>query len=229
MNRCPSAKRDDDYIPAAGEEARVQAAAEVATLALLTPIFLIFAPDRLDLYFAMALLFLCYVVAGARRTRRLFWAAAPSSRRKHRTNSPVIAMTLVGLLAFGLWAAWRGHPLRPAGLVLGVGLYFPWALVQQTIFQFYFLGRLRALMPMLPPGLLAAVNGVAYGLVHLPDTGVALLAAPAGALWSYAYLQERAILPLAASHAMLGVAYYHLVVGRDPLTDLIQAMRAGAG
>jgi membrane protease YdiL (CAAX protease family) len=100
--------------------------------------------------------------------------------------------------------------------------YVAWALLQQTLFQFYLLGRLRALLPFASPMLLSTINGTAYGLVHLAGgapliqrslvTGVTIIG---GICWSYSYYRDRYVLPLALSHALLGTTFYYWVIGRD--------------
>ena len=100
-------------------------------------------------------------------------------------------------------------------MIYALVLYLPWALAQQFIFQFYFLGRLRAVMPTTTPVVVAMLNGLAYGLVHLPDVWLSLGTSMAGMVWSYCYLRDRSILPIVVSHAILGVAFYYWVFGCD--------------
>jgi membrane protease YdiL (CAAX protease family) len=93
--------------------------------------------------------------------------------------------------------------------------YLPWALAQQTLFQFYLLGRLLALFPKTVPFVSIAITGLAYSLVHLPDIWSTLVTAGAGVVWSWLYCRYRVLLPLAASHAALGTTFYYWVCGRD--------------
>jgi membrane protease YdiL (CAAX protease family) len=51
--------------------------------------------------------------------------------------------------------------------------------------------------------------------VHLPDAWLALAACLTGTVWSYSYLRDRQLLPIAVSHAVLGVSFYYGVVGCD--------------
>src|SRR5262245_52790062 len=130
--------------------------------------------------------------------------------------------TVAGLLALGLaglkgFAA--GHPWGDAlgslfvpDIFLTLALFLPWALMQQVLLQFYLLGRLRVLLPRLPPLGLAAVNGLGFGAVHLPSWELAVATAVAGTVWSQAYQRHRVLLPIAFSHALLGTAYFALVL-----------------
>ena len=118
-----------------------------------------------------------------------------------------------------------GHPIRlrrvgNSRLLVALALYLPWALLQQALFQFYLLGRLRTL---LPASVAVTVTGVAYALVHLPDIGVAAASAIAGVFWSYVYCCYRVLSPLALSHALLGSTFYYWVYGRD----LVRGWTAG--
>ncbi len=92
--------------------------------------------------------------------------------------------------------------------------FIPWSFLQQTIFRFYLLGRLRGLLPLASPSLLAVVNGTAYRLTQLPDWHVVLVTVVAGIVWSYFYLRDREILPIAISHAILGSTFYYSVTAR---------------
>ena len=190
---------------------------ELGILATLTPLFLYYAPRDRGLYVAMALLFLGFVAVTARETKERIWGrlALGKSERLWRSARAMAVMTIPIVIVFFGWSVWIGHEVSYRNLLLAFGLYIPWALLQQTIFQFYLLGRLRALLPFVSPILLALVAGTAYGLVHLPDWRVTLVTILAGVAWSYFYLRDRHILPIAMSHAILGSTFYYFVIGRD--------------
>ncbi|MFQ5754551.1 MAG: type II CAAX prenyl endopeptidase Rce1 family protein [Acidiferrobacterales bacterium] len=202
-------------------------ALELGLLLLLTPLFLYFAPRGMGLYATAAIAFVLYVVLTAKYTRDRIWGPTdrPRSKRLRWSAITLTVLTVPPLLAFFAWGAWQGHQVVFMNLLLALALYLPWALLQQTIFQFYLLGRLRVLLP-LSPFVLAAVNGVAFGLVHLPYLPLMLLAMVAGVFWSYSYLRDRVVLPIAISHALLGTTFYYAVVGRDLLGDWLAIMNA---
>jgi membrane protease YdiL (CAAX protease family) len=100
-------------------------------------------------------------------------------------------------------------------IVVAFGCYLPWALMQQTLFQFYLLGRLLALFPRTKPFIAIAFTSLAVGLVHLPDVWTALVTVAAGFIWSFIYYRYRLLLPLAVSHAALGSAFYYGLFGHD--------------
>jgi Type II CAAX prenyl endopeptidase Rce1-like len=113
-----------------------------------------------------------------------------------------------------IWRLFR--PMFFGALVV----FLPWALFQQTLFQFYLLGRLRVLLPMASPIMLSLANGVLFGAAHVPEWDQALLTIPAGVAWSYVYCRDRALGPIALSHALLGVTYFYWVRGSDPVSGL---------
>jgi membrane protease YdiL (CAAX protease family) len=76
-------------------------------------------------------------------------------------------------------------------------------------------------LPLASPVILAAVNGTAYGLVHLRNRQLALVTIVAGIVWSYVYLRDRQLLPIAISHAVLGSTFYYFVGTRDLFTELV--------
>jgi membrane protease YdiL (CAAX protease family) len=61
----------------------------------------------------------------------------------------------------------------------------------------------------------AGVNGVLFGAVHLPEWDLTLVTVVAGSVWSWYYLRDRYLAPIALSHAVLGTTYFYWVRGRD--------------
>ncbi len=198
-----------------------RAAIELAALAGMSIVFLVFAPRDMRLYVPLALVFLVYVLWDARVRGHEEWPAPrqPASARMKSAGALLAWLTIPAALALYAWGAMHGRSADLSRSLAGVAVYLPWAYVQQTLFQRYLLGRIRAALPQAPPGALALCNGLAYGLVHLPDPATTALAALAGCIWSAAYLRFRVLLPLAASHAVLGIAYYDFALGRSLVSE----------
>lgn len=197
---------------------RRRVALELAVPALLAVLYLGLLPARpLALDVAMALVGLGLFALAWKATRERIWGrpAEPPRERLRRSLRLMLLLTVPGVLAFGAWGALYAPPGRPgpAALLATLLLFIPWAALQQILFQLYLLGRLRALWPAAPPLALAAVNGLAFGAVHLPDWGLALLTLLGGGVWSYAYQRDRLLAPIALSHAVLGTAYLAWVRG----------------
>lgn len=219
----------------AGGALRRRAAAELAVLAALTTLYLALPPRRpFGLDVGLALLGLALVGLTARETRARFWGPAPTSRADRRRHS--ILHMLVGTAAVVLLFAVVGAALavregtgvaarllRPT-LLAALILFVPWAAAQQTLLQFYLLGRLRVLVPGVPPTALAALNSLLFGLVHAPEWDVTLITVAGGAVWSWYYLGDRCLAPLAFSHAVLGATYFSWVRGRDLGGDWLRAI-----
>jgi len=208
---------------------RGRVALELLTLGLLTPAFLVVLPHRpLLLDLSLALLALGLLGLSARFTTSVVWARFPSPvappdrlrlclRKVLTLTLSGVLMLLVGGIVIGYAAGgWPVACRRVANgsLLVAIGLYFPWALLQQALFQFYLLGRLRVFLPAA-----AAITGtgLAFALVHLPDLGVTIAAAAAGIYWTHLYNTYRVISPLALSHAVLGATFYYWLYGRDLL------------
>jgi membrane protease YdiL (CAAX protease family) len=199
---------------------RRRAALELGSLVVLSALFLTLVPRRpLCLDMALALGALGLVGLSARETRERFWGgpALAWHRRFRRSMGVMLALSLPAVLAFAVYGS-RGRTFPDAlqllfhPAVAGTFVVFvPWALVQQTLFQFYLLGRLRQLLAVRAAIVLA---GLGYGAVHLPDGELALLTSAAGIVWSWAYERDRVLLPLALSHALLGTTYFAWVHGR---------------
>jgi membrane protease YdiL (CAAX protease family) len=222
-----SAATSPDERPSRGVRRRV--ALELAVLAAAASLVLALVRDRPPvLEVGLALLGLGLVGLSAKDTRDRVWGppAAPRAVRARRAARQMTVVTLAGLVVFAAVGAWPllwstgawgqvGERLfRPTALAALV-LFVPWALVQQTLFQFYLLGRLRALAPGARPSLVAAANGLLFGLVHLPDWEVTALTVLGGSIWSLSYLRDRCLAPVALSHAALGTTYFCWVRDTD--------------
>jgi membrane protease YdiL (CAAX protease family) len=222
-------------LPASADEAlchtpqRRRVAVELLILGVLSSGFLVLFPRRpifVDL--GLALFALGLILLNASYTRAQFWGQWPVEvGRAGWRRGVLVTMTLTVLviLVFVLvgavigyqGAGWPGvkarilHPYIPTAVLL----YLPWALLQQTLFQFYLLARVRALCPSLHPLAPSALNGLIFGLVHTSDIWIVLLAALGGTLWSFLYLRYRRLWPLAVSHAFVATTFYYWVYGYD--------------
>jgi membrane protease YdiL (CAAX protease family) len=202
---------------------------ELSILGALSGVFLAVFPRRpIGVDLGLALFALSLVLLNADFTRIHIWGQWPLDAgpvERLRGVRATMALTIVVILGFCLIGAvigyrgadWPGararifHPYIPTALLL----YLPWAWLQQTLFQFYLLGRLRALCPSLHPLSLSALNGLIFGLVHTTDFWIALPAGLGGTLWSFIYLRYRRLWPLALSHALIGTTFYYWVYGLD--------------
>src|SRR6266404_1600187 len=161
-------------------------------------------------------------------TKRVIWAASlpqPGENQLRQCVRVTLWVTVPAVLVFflvgGILAYRNGG--RPAVAervfnwkILAVfGGYLVWALMQQTLFQFYLLGRLVALFPKNQPIWPVLITGFGFSLVHLPDVWTTLVTAVAGVVWTLIYYRYRYLLPLAFSHAALGTAFYYGICGHD--------------
>ena len=221
--------------PASADEAlghtpqRRRVAVELLVLGVLSSGFLVLFPRRpifVDL--GLALFALGLVLHNANYARAQFWGQWPVEvGRPGWRHCVLVTMTITVLVILVLFligvvighqgAGWPGvkarilHPFIPTAVLL----YLPWALLQQTLFQFYLLGRVRTLCPSLHPLAQSALNRLIFGLVHTTDIWIVLLATLGGTLWSFLYLRYRRLWPLAVSHALVGTTFYYWVYGYD--------------
>ena len=214
---------------------RLRVAAELGILVVLTALFLIFVPQdpgtKQGIYIGMALVGLGLVGFTAKETEERIWGpvSSPDFDRVRRCAINISVLTIppaIGFLIIG--SAGRSFafehynnacPMFSVHFLLALALYLPWALLQQTLFQFYLLGRLRALLPFASPLTISIVNGVFYGLCHLPDPLLTVFTIIGGAFWSYSYHRDRYVIPIAISHAILGATFFYWLMGRDVMGD----------
>lgn len=173
----------------------------------------------------LALFGLALIVINRRSTRELVWQRFPVAhdRRYCIVHGTVIVgvFTLAGLILLALLAWWQAGTktvLDPAWLV-ALPIYMLWGLLQQTLFQYYLLGRLLVLMPV-PWAVFC--TGLAFAMVHFPDAATMAVTLVAGIVWTAVYYRYRVLIPLAASHALLGTALFYWVYHRDILAQWCQ-------
>jgi Type II CAAX prenyl endopeptidase Rce1-like len=202
---------------------------ELLILGASSSAFLALFPRRpIGVDLGLALFALGLVWLNADFTRSQLWGQWPMSVASAEGQSGVLvtlAVTVAVLFLFLIVGAaignqgadWPGvrarilHPYIPTAILL----YLPWALLQQTLFQFYLLSRVRTVFPSLHPLGQCALNGLIFGLVHTTDFWIALPAAFGGTLWSCLYMRYRRLWPLALSHALIGTTFYYWVYGLD--------------
>jgi hypothetical protein len=199
-------------------------ALELAAIGIAAIVFVAtfrFRPPYVD--FVLAAAAVALIAASAGRSRRL-WAATRGAGAQRAsgawfaalafTGAALLALALVAVLVaradgtpvLGRFANW--HVLAAAAL------YFPWALLQQYIFQFYWFGRW---LQLAPAWLAVALTGMAFSAVHFPRWPVMAATLVAGTVWALIYLRWRVLLPLALSHALLGTALHYWIFGNDLL------------
>src|ERR1043166_1312569 len=208
---------------------RAKVLIELGVIVVLTTSFLLLFPKRnpaLDVALAGFAL-LCLGVS-APYTKRVIWAAWPRPRVENRfkdcmhatlwvTIPPAVIFLLIGGFVAYQSGGWPGVAGRVFNwrILAAFGCYLPWALMQQTLLQFYLLGRLLALFPRQHRFVPMMITGACFGLVHLPDVWTALVTVASGMVWSFLYYRYRLLLPLAFSHAALGSAFYYGIFGHD--------------
>lgn len=178
-------------------------------------------PPYLD--FVLAAVAVALIVGSAARSKRL-WALArsvdPSGVRGAWVAalcfSAVALAVLAGLAVASARAAGEPALERFANwhMLVVAAVYFPWALLQQYIFQFYWFGRWLRLVPV---GVAVALTAVAFAAVHFPRWPVMAVTLVAGTAWALIYYRWRSLVPLAVSHALLGTALHYWVFGNDLL------------
>ena len=207
---------------------RLRITTELAVLAVLTALFLVVFPHRnVRVDAGLALFALGLIAWNAPFTRREIWSRFPAAedrpaRRAYTLTLSVTAAVVAANLGLGIALAHRSggweevaERFSNPGILVVMAVYFLWALLQQTLFQFYLLGRLRVVFATPSPWPAVVVTGLAYSLVHLPDLRITAVTAVMGVFWTWVYERYRRLVPLAISHAILGATFYYWVYGRD--------------
>ena len=127
----------------------------------------------------------------------------------------IAAAGAVGLYA---WARASGRTPLPGDLWVVLGLYAPWALVQQALLNGIVARELAARLPRRGATLAAAAL---FAVAHAPDPRLMGLTLVAAIAWVSVYLRWPNLWPLTAAHAALGTLAYWCVLGRDPFQELV--------
>ena len=212
---------------------RGKVALELGIIAVLVTIFLVLFPRRNPLLdIALAGFALVCIALSAGYTKRVIWAVSQPPVTENRFKRclavtfwvtvplALLFLAIGGVIAYkdGGWPA-AANRVFNWRILAAFGCYLPWALMQQTLLQFYLLGRLLAIFPKRFLWVPIMITGACFGLVHLPDLWTALVTVPAGAVWSLIYYRYRLLPPLAFSHAALGAAFYYGIFGHDLATE----------
>jgi len=178
-------------------------------------------PPYLD--FVLAAAAVALIVLSTARSKRV-WALArsvdPTGARGAWAAALAFTAAALGVLGVAAFLAARaaGDPLGERfgnwHVLAAAALYFPWALLQQYLFQFYWFGRWLTLVPL---PIAVAITALAFAAVHFPRWPVMAVTVVAGTVWALIYYRWRSLVPLALSHAVLGTALHYWVLGNDLL------------
>jgi len=218
---------------------REKVAIELGLISLLTTIFLILFPRRNPVVdVGLAALALIGIGLSAGYTKNTVWAVSPPPIMQNRFKrcivvtfwvtvpAAVVFLVIGAIIAYesGGWPAVANRVFNWRILAAFCG-YLPWALMQQTLLNFFLLGRLLALFPKSWLGVPITITGICFGLVHLPDVWSAAATIVSGIIWSSIYYRYRLLLPLAFSHAALGSAFYFGIFGHDLVAEWQAVLR----
>lgn len=152
-------------------------------------------------WYGAALLLPDPVPASAARLPWQWLGGWPEAIRTSVATLSLLALLLLIAIAAGTDPA---TGTANASAVGEIGRYFGWALLQQLFLLRFVLPRLGYLHSS--STVQAAVGGLLFGLLHLPNFGLMLLTALGGSVWIALALRSRSLVPLAVSHALLGTA-----------------------
>lgn len=168
-----------------------------AGAALAIPLYLVLGlriGDNLDAPTACAMaVALAYALSLRRDTQSPPWHWLGSRRTwLAAAAAPAVALALV--------LAW-GQPAHLAALRgADIAVYLAWALLQQYLVNAVVADRLR--LGGLAPRWSVLLAAAAFALLHAPNAGLMAFTFGAGLFWTALWLRRRALLPLAASHAL---------------------------
>ena len=122
-----------------------------------------------------------------------------------RSFWPVALAMAMALIAVTLAA--RFHtlhtPTTPLLFLKHYGFYIVWAAVQQIILQWFFLSRSLRLLPDATSAV--ALTAGLFAVAHLPNPILTVITLVFGIASCFLFIRYRNLVPLALSHAILGI------------------------
>ena len=122
-----------------------------------------------------------------------------------RSFWPVALAMAMALIAVTLAA--RFHtlhmPKTPLLFLKHYGFYIVWAAVQQIILQWFFLSRSLRLLPDATSAV--ALTAGLFAVAHLPNPILTIITLVFGTASCFLFIRYRNLVPLALSHAILGI------------------------
>lgn len=125
---------------------------------------------------------------------------------RHAWSATLIFTALIALLLTPL--GWLDHGASAPRDATRWLRYPLWALLQQWLLLAAIAPRLRHLIPDARFAALAC--GAIFGLLHTPNFALMAFTCAGGTAWAWLGWRHRALLPLASSHAALGLWLVHL-------------------
>lgn len=118
-----------------------------------------------------------------------------------------LIFTVVAILVTSALALFEHEPRTSTQAVVS-WRYPAWALLQQWLLIAAIMPRIR----QLSSDTLAAalLGGIVFGLLHAPNFGLMVFTFVGGSVWAWLGQRNRALLPLAVSHAVMGVWLVHV-------------------
>ena len=80
------------------------------------------------------------------------------------------------------------------------------------------------MLHVVPVYVAVMLTAATFASVHFPRWPVMAVTLIAGSVWTLIYYRHRVLLPLAASHAILGAALHYWVFGHDLLATWSEAL-----
>lgn len=128
------------------------------------------------------------------------------------TTVPALAV-LAASVGIGMYLG--NWPPPPYAALLAL-LYPVWGIVQQLLVQGFVVRHVDDRLQGRHRWATSLLGASAFGAVHLPHIDLAAATFAFGLFATPVWLRYRNLLPLAVWHGVLGVAFYYLVLGRDP-------------
>ena len=134
-------------------------------------------------------------------SRNWHWHGDASAWKSALTFTALAALVIAPL-------AWLERDATAIRDALHFLRYPLWSLVQQWLLIAAIAPRVRVLLPGLPAASFAC--GLLFALMHAPNFALMTATFVGGSAWAWLGYRHRALLPLAASHAVLGLWLVHV-------------------
>lgn len=126
---------------------------------------------------------------------------------------------------FILFALYKGNNILNWHIIPVFILYPIWGIIQQLLVVGLVAGNLQDLKKYsIPKYIIVCSTAVLFGAIHYPSTMLMAATFVMAIVYTLLYLKEKNIWVLGIYHGSLGALFYFLVLGKDPILEIIEKL-----
>jgi len=123
------------------------------------------------------------------------------------------------------YAIYKSHPILNWHIIPVFLLYPIWGIIQQLLVVGLVAGNLKDQKKYtIPKYVIVFCTALLFGAIHYPSKMLMLATFLMAIVYTILYLKEKNIWVLGIYHGSLGALFYFLVLGKDPILEIIEKL-----